>query len=113
MSRVSRLLNTTVDLWRAVTEDDGGGGQTTTWQQQATLPARRSQPSARDRTAAAQASAELDQVWYFGPAADVRRGDELRAGGQVWQVLAVLAPSEPGTYLRADCSARQPSTGGP
>lgn len=113
MSRAGRLLNRKVPVWRAVTADDGGGGQTVTWQQVGTVRGRRSQPTARDRTAAAQASAELDQVWYFGPAADVRRGDELRLGGQVWQVIATFEPSEDGIYLRADCTARTPTTGGP
>ncbi|MFD5297218.1 head-tail adaptor protein [Streptomyces mutabilis] len=107
MSRVGRLLNTSVPVWRAVTVDDGGGGQETTWVQTGTLRARRSQPTARERQAADQAAGQLDETWYFHPGADVRRGDELRPPGRVLRVIAVFEPSEPGTYLRADCTMRQ------
>ncbi|MFF5958469.1 phage head completion protein [Streptomyces luteogriseus] len=111
MSRVGRLLNTSVPVWRASTVDDGGGGQETTWAQTSNPRARRSQPSARERQAADQAGAELNETWYFHPTADVRRGDELRPPGRVLEVIAIFEPSEPGTYLRADCTVRQPTTG--
>ena len=111
MSRVGRLLNTSVPVWRASTADDGGGGQETTWAQAGTPRARKSQPSARERQAADQAGAELNETWYFHPGTDVRRGDELRPPGRVLKVFAVFEPSEPGTYLRADCTVRQPTTG--
>ncbi|MFB9464527.1 phage head completion protein [Streptomyces cinereospinus] len=111
MSVVSHLLNTTVPVWRATTADDGGGGQETTWQQVGTPRARMSQPTARERQAADQAEARLDESWYFHPSVDVRRGDELRPPGRVVEVFAVFEPSEPGTYLRADCTVRQPTTG--
>lgn len=107
MSRVGRLLNTSVAVWRAGTVDDGGGGQETAWAQVATVRARRSQPSARERQAADQDGARLDETWYFHPGTDVRRGDELRPAGRVLEVVAVFEPSEPGTYLRADCTLRQ------
>jgi head-tail adaptor len=110
VSRVGRLLNRTVPVWRASTVDDGGGGQETTWAQVATVRARRSQPTARERQAADQAEARLDETWYFHPTADVRRGDELRPPGRgVAEVFAVFEPSEDGTYLRADCTVRQPT----
>lgn len=110
MSRVGRLLNTSVEVWRAQFVDDGGGGQSTTWQQIATQRARLSQPSARERQAADQSGAELTHIVYLAPGADVQRRDELRRGGLVLEVTAVLEPSEPGTYLRADCTARQPTS---
>ncbi|MEV0639039.1 head-tail adaptor protein [Streptomyces sp. NPDC050619] len=111
MSRVGRLLNTTVPVFRASTVDDGGGGQETTWVTVGTPRARRSQPSARERQAADQAGAQLDETWYFHPDAGVRRGDELRPLGRVLEVIAVFEPSEPGTYLRADCTTRQQLNG--
>lgn len=107
MSRVGRLLNTSVPVWRASTVDDGGGGLQTTWGQIGTPRARRSQPTARERQAADQAGSQLDETWYFHPGTDVRRGDELRPAGRVLEVIAVFEPSEPGTYLRADCTTRQ------
>ncbi|MFI8988659.1 phage head closure protein [Streptomyces antimycoticus] len=110
MSVVSHLLNTTVEVWRAITEDDGGGGQSTTWQQLGTQRARLSQPSARERQAADQSGAELTHIVYLTPGADVRRRDELRRDGLVLEVTATFEPSEPGTYLRADCTARQPTS---
>jgi SPP1 family predicted phage head-tail adaptor len=110
VSRVGRMLNTTVEVWREVTADDGGGGQSNTRQQVGTARARASQPSARERQAADQSGAELTHIVYFAPGEDVRRRDELRrADGQALTVTAVYEPSEPGTYLRADCTARQPT----
>ena len=111
MSRIGRLLNTSVPVWREALVSDGGGGQTTTWQQVGTPRARKSQPTARERQAAHQSGAELDETWYFLPGADVRRRDELRPPGRVLEVIAVFEPSEPGTYLRADCTADQPTPG--
>ncbi|MFJ6659708.1 head-tail adaptor protein [Streptomyces sp. NPDC091377] len=111
MSRAGRLLNTSVPVWREVLTDDGGGGQGSAWILTATVRARRSQPTARERQAADQAQARLDETWYFHPGTDVRRGDELRPEGRVVKVFATFEPSEPGTYLRADCTARQPTTG--
>lgn len=110
MSRVGRLLNSSVTVWRATTVDDGGGGQETSWGSVATVRARLSQPSARERQAADQAEASLTHIVYLQPDADVRRGDELRRAGQVLEVTATFEPSEPGTYLRADCTARQPES---
>ncbi|GGV13600.1 head-tail adaptor protein [Streptomyces spectabilis] len=108
MSRVGHLLNGRVEVWRPVTADDGGGGQDTTWVLQATLRARLAQPSARERQAADQAEADLTHIVYLTPGADVRRGDELRTtAAVVLEVTAVFEPSAPGTYLRADCTARQ------
>ena len=98
-------------MWRATTADDGGGGQETTWAQTGTPRARLSQPSERERQAADQAGAELNETWYFHPGTDVRRGDELRPPGRVLKVIAIFEPSEPGTYLRADCTVRQPTSG--
>jgi SPP1 family predicted phage head-tail adaptor len=108
VSRVARLLNNRVAVWRSVTADDGGGGQSTSWTFMHNLRARLSQPSARERQAAEQAEASLTHIVYLQPSADVRRGDELRlAGGTVLEVTATFQPSESGTYLRADCTARQ------
>jgi head-tail adaptor len=107
VSVVSHLLNTSVPVWRAVTVDDGGGGQETTWAEVGTPRARRSQPSARERQAADQSGAQLDETWYFAPGTDVRRGDELRPPGRTLRVIATFEPSEPGTYLRADCTMQQ------
>lgn len=108
MSRIARLLNVTVPVYRAVAQPDGGGGQATTWTQVGALRARRSQPSATERARGDQAGAHLDETWYFDPAADVRYGDELRPDGRVLEVIATFEPSELGTYLRVDCTTRQP-----
>ncbi|MDG9705547.1 phage head closure protein [Streptomyces sp. DH37] len=110
MSRVGRLLNTSVEVWRATRTPDGMGGWEETWAQTGTVRARLSQPSARERVTADQSQSHLTHVVYLDPGADVRRGDELRQPGRVLDVLAVFEPSVPGTYLRADCEARQPTT---
>ncbi|MFJ9027567.1 head-tail adaptor protein [Streptomyces sp. NPDC102274] len=109
MSRIGRYLNRTVEVWRVVLADDGGGGQDQMWVHESTQHGRRSQPTARERQAADQAEARLDYTWYFDTRADVRRGDELREPGMVHAVFAVFEPSGPGTYLRADCTTRQPT----
>ncbi|PRX90827.1 phage head completion protein [Allonocardiopsis opalescens] len=108
-ARVGRLLRTPVQVWRPVLADDGGGGQTRTWAQVATVRGRRAQPTSVQREVGDQDGARLAAVWYFLPGADVRRGDELRRAGvtEVDLVTAAFEPSEPGTYLRADCTSRQ------
>lgn len=113
MSRASRLLNSTAEHWRRTRTDDGGGGWETAWTLQGTRRARLSQPSAADRHAQAdQAVTRMTHVVYLEPGSDVRPEDELRQTGTTLVVLAVYEPSVPGTYLRADCTARQPDTGG-
>lgn len=106
---VARLLNRRVTVWRRSRVDDGMGGGIDTWVQVGTVRARFSQPSARERVAADQSEARLSHVVYMLPDADVRRGDELRDGNRIFDVLATFEPSSAGTYLRADCEARQPN----
>lgn len=108
MSRVTRLLNTSVEVWRTIRTPDGGGGWDETETLVSTVRARLSQPSARERLIADQAQARLTHVVYLEDTADVRRNDELRRQGRVFTVVSVFEPSEPGTYLRADCYAQQP-----
>lgn len=103
-----RLLNTSAAVWRFAKVPDPMGGYAETWTQVGTVRARFSQPSAAERVAAAQSEAKLTHVVYLRPGADVRRGDQLRLPGRSFDVLAVFEPSEPGTYLRADCDAHQP-----
>lgn len=106
-SRVARLLNTSVAVWRTTTASDGMGGWTETTAQVSTQRARISQPSATERSVAQRAESRLTHVVYLDPSADVRRGDELRQGSRVFNVLATFEPSEPNTYLRADCELHQ------
>lgn len=109
MSRISRLLNTSVEVWRATRTPDGGGGYEEAWVLVDTIRARISQPTARERLIADQAQAKLDTVVYAPDGADIRRNDELRQPSRSFQVLATFQPSVPGTYLRADCYVIQPS----
>ncbi|MFE7159155.1 phage head closure protein [Streptomyces sp. NPDC057636] len=96
-----------VAVWRYSRTADGMGGWEETWAQVGTVRARISQPSATERTLADQATARLTHVAYLSADADVRRNDQLRLGARVFTVSAVFEPSEPGTYLRADCEASQ------
>lgn len=110
MSRVSRLLNQRVEIWRAVRVSDGGGGWRTTFVHQLDTRARFSQPSAlgREQVVAEQGHAEWVAHVYFEPGTDIQRNDEIRrTGKQKLIVEAVIEPSESGTYLRANCSAEQ------
>lgn len=108
MSRVGRLLNSSAELWRYTQVADGMGGWARAWAKVADVRARFSQPSARERVLADQSQSTLTHVVYLEPDSDARREDELRRDGRSFKVLAVFEPSEPGTYLRADCEARQP-----
>jgi SPP1 family predicted phage head-tail adaptor len=110
VSRVSRLLNASATVWRSVRTSDGMGGWTEAWSQTSTVRARFSQPTATERTVADQSGALLTHVAYLEPDAPVRRGDELRQPGRTFEVLAVFEPSEPGTYLRANCEVHQAAT---
>lgn len=109
MSRVSHLLNARAELWRYSRVSDGMGGWQQAWAQISIVRARFSQPSARERVLADQSQARLTHVVHAEPDSGMRRDDELRRDGQVFKVLALYEPSEPGTYLRADCEARQPT----
>lgn len=109
MSRIARMLNASADVYRETRTDDGLGGSTVAWVLVGPVRARFSQPSATERVVAQQNGADMTHVVYLLPTADVRRGDELRRGTVTYEVLATFEPSEPGTYLRADCKARQAS----
>ncbi|WP_405184741.1 phage head closure protein [Streptomyces albidoflavus] len=110
MSRVSRLLNRSLDVWRFTRVSDGMGGWVETWAKVGSVRARLSQPNATERTLADQSGAKLTHVAYLEPEAAVRRGDELRVSTRKFKVLATYEPSEPGTYLRAECEETQSAT---
>lgn len=106
MSRVSRLLNQSAEVWRAERVPDGGGGWETTWVKVGDVRARFSQPSASERVIGEQGHALWDAIIYFEPDADVLRNDEIRrAGHPTMSVVSTLEPSAAGTYLRADATA--------
>jgi len=107
MSRLARLLNASAEVWRQSRTSDGMGGWVVEWARVATVRARFSQPSATERVVAAQNGADLSHVVYLLSTAGVQRGDELRRGTDVFTVAATYEPSEPNTYLRADCKLRQ------
>jgi head-tail adaptor len=107
MSRVGHLLNSSAEVWRQLRSDDGMGGWNLDWASVGVARARFSQPSAAERVIAAQNGADLSHVVHLADTADVRRGDELRRGTKIFEVIAVYEPSMPGTYLRADCKFRQ------
>ena len=107
MSRVAGLLNSSANVQRQSRTSDGMSGWTVAWVAAGSTRARFSQPSAAERVIAAQNGADLDTVVYLPHSADVRRDDRLVRGAEVYDVLAVFQPSEPGTYLRANCKRRQ------
>lgn len=107
MSRLARLLNSSVTVWREVRVSDGMGGWNTSRVAAGEPRARVSQPTATERVIASQNGADLSHVVYFHSTADVRRGDELHRGSEVFDVLATFEPSAANTYLRANCRLRQ------
>ncbi|MFF7365819.1 head-tail adaptor protein [Streptomyces sp. NPDC008125] len=103
---IAHLLNRQLTVWRTVTTDDGYGGQQTSHVQTGAVPAKVDQPSASERVLAQQGGVPHSHTVYLQPSADVRRGDELRGGGQVLRVLSVVTPSAP-LYRRAECELRE------
>lgn len=107
-----RYMNRKLEVWRPTTVSDGAGGQETTLVQQA-LPVRAKvdQPSPTERLIAQQAGSNHSHDVFLLPAADVRRGDELRGTdglgtAQVFRVLSVVQPSRP-VYSKAFCELIQ------
>ncbi|GGZ27993.1 phage head completion protein [Streptomyces nitrosporeus] len=103
---ITHLLNRTLEVWRTTTVPDGAGGEETTLVRQADVPAKVDLPAASDRLLAQQAGAAHTHDIYLLPGADVRRGDELRGGGQVFRVGYVVEPSAP-VYRKAQAELKQ------
>lgn len=103
---VGDVLNRELQVWRRAFTVDDSGGRVAVWAQVATVWASVSQPSAAERTVAAQSGALLTHVIYLLPDAQVARGDELRGNGQVFEVDSVVSPSRP-VYRRANCHQTQ------
>ncbi len=99
-------LNRELAVWRAATVDDGQGGQDETLAQAGTVRAKVNEPSAAERVEAMRSGSELKFNIHLFPEADVRRGDELRGGGEVYKVTSATLPSTP-MYLRATCARDQ------
>ncbi|MFC8155865.1 head-tail adaptor protein [Streptomyces cinereoruber] len=99
---IAHLLNRVLEVWRTVRSPDGGGGWETALVRQADVPAKVDQPSAAEQLLAQQGGAEHTHSVYLLPGADVRRGDELRGGGQTFRVVSVIEPSAP-VYRKAEC----------
>lgn len=98
------LFDQTVSVWRAERARSTTGGTTEVYVQQAEYPC---------RLAPAKAPAEMviagrlsgARTWWatFAHDADVRVGDELRAGDRVLKVVGVQAGASYQTALRALC----------
>lgn len=102
---IAHLLNRSFDVERREETDDGGGGRSVAWLPAGTVRGRRSQPTSTERETGDQHGADLTDVVYLLPGADVHRGDRLLDGAEVLEVLATYTPSAP-KYLRADCRSR-------
>lgn len=98
-------LDTELEVWRADTTLDAGGGQSTTRFLAGVIRARISQPSAQQREVGQRSEARITQDVYVSADADVRRGDELRGGGLVLDVIATMTPSDP-IYKKAEVEHR-------
>lgn len=103
--RIGRYLNRELSVYRPQTVPDGYGGQTTTLVLQGSVRAKVDQPSPTERMVAAQTNSRHSHDIYLLPAADVRRGDELRGTDalghdQVFRVQSVVQPSTP-VYSKA------------
>lgn len=103
MSRVTHLLNSTLDVYRATDEDDGAGGQTRTFSVlESDRRVRLVQATAKEQFEAERYGSSLTHKVYQNHDDDIQRGDEYRDGSSRYRVMNVLGPSTPGVYLRAD-----------
>lgn len=107
MSRITHLMNTALEVWRTTRAADGMGGWETAESLVGTARCRISQPSATERTLAAQSTARLTHVIYAEADANIRREDLLRQGAREFRVVDTFEPSVPGTYLRVNCEEVQ------
>lgn len=103
MSRITHQLNRTLDVWRPAIIPDDSGGQTVVLNLAGQVRAKVDQPSADEDRVAQQWGSEHSHNIYLDPGADVRRGDELRGGGQTFRVLATVQPSQ-AVYTKAPAS---------
>ncbi len=99
-------LNRNLAVWRDVLADDGQGGQDESTEQVGTVRAKVNQPTAAERIEAARSGVDLKYVIHMMPGTDVRRGDELRDGVEVYTVQSTVSPST-AAYLRAECERDQ------
>lgn len=104
---IGHLLNTTATVYRPAFAADGRGGRTTTFTAAGTVRVKVGQPTAAEGVIAGRDGAMLMTPVHLAYSADVRRGDELDAGGpRRLRVLGVVSDSRR-TYKRADCEAVQ------
>lgn len=102
-------LNRSLEVWRVTLTPDGQGGQDESSGQVGTVRAKVNEPSAAERVEAMRSGVDLSYQIHLLPDADVRRGDELRAAGEVFRVISTVRPSTP-TYLRAQCERDEVET---
>jgi hypothetical protein len=108
MSRVTHLLNSTLDVYRRTEVSDGQGGTTYTYSLLASArKVRLVQASAREQFEAERSGSSLTHKVYQNHDEDIQRGDEYRSGTNHYRVMNVLEPSTPGTYMRADVEILQ------
>lgn len=103
---IEHLLNRTFAHWRRTDTATGTGGFTSAWAELGDVAARVSQPTDTERVAAAQHESRHTHTIYLAPDAEVRRGDELRDGTDVYEIVATFAPSV-AIYLRAEAHLTQ------
>lgn len=103
MSRVTHLLNSTLDVYRRVLASDGQGGQTYSYVLlEAARRVRLVQATPRERILAEQAGASMTHKVYQNHDDDIQRGDEYRLGTKKYRVADAVEPSTDGVYRRAD-----------
>jgi SPP1 family predicted phage head-tail adaptor len=104
---IGHRLNSELTVYRATDTPDGAGGTTRAFASAGTIRAQVSQPSAEERTVAAQTGANLTHVVHTTRGADVERGDELDIGGaRRLRVVSVTWDSRQ-TYTRLECEVTQ------
>jgi hypothetical protein len=103
VSRVTHLLNGTLDVYRRTQTSDGQGGYEYAYAVLETArKTRLVQATPREQIEAEQAGVSMTHKVYQDHNADIQRGDEYRLGSKTYRVANVVEPSTDGVYRRAD-----------
>lgn len=109
MGALTHWFTREMTVWRATSTPDGAGGQTVTMVAQfPTVKVKIDQASVAERVLAAQASATLTHNIYAEPDASILRGDELRGGGETYQIGGYTFPSTR-IYRKLEAALIQPA----
>jgi len=101
------LLNNMFTVSRRYRASDGQGGWTITWVDVGTISGRLRPTNSNERMVADAEQQQITHVLYTEYGVDIERGDLVRCGDVVVEVLGIREPSLAGHHWEIDCLERQ------